>query len=97
MSWDLKFPEPIAVPIGKPLVTLREAGQYIAALPAETHSTEAWLSAMHVLIQAADHAGPIEFARLGIMQALKPKLEPVYRSAGTDPKWSNRYKLVRDR
>jgi hypothetical protein len=97
MSWDSKFPEPIAVPVGKPLVTLREAGQYIAALPAETHSTEAWLSAMHVLIQAADHGGPIEFARLGMMQALQPNSEPLYRSASTEPKWRSRHKLVRDR
>jgi hypothetical protein len=79
------------------LVMLLDAGQDITCLPAETHSTDAGLSAMHVLIQAADHAGPIEFARLGMMQALKPKPEPVYRSAGTEPKWRNRYKLARDR
>jgi hypothetical protein len=90
MSWDLKFPEPIAVPVGKPLETLHDAGQYIASLPSETHSSEAWLSAMHVLIQAADHGGPIEFARLGMIKALFPMGTPVYHSADKDPKWRNR-------
>jgi hypothetical protein len=50
-----------------------------------------------VLIQAADHGGPIEFARLGIMQALFPRGMPVYRTVKKDPVWRNRTKLVRDR
>ncbi|MDB5654417.1 MAG: hypothetical protein JWQ94_2030 [Tardiphaga sp.] len=71
MSWDLKFPEPIATPVGTPLLTLRDAGQYITSLSAETHRTEPWLSAMHLLVQAAYHGGAIEFARLGMMHALQ--------------------------
>jgi hypothetical protein len=42
---------------------------------------------MHVLIQAADHGGPIEFARLGMLQALFPKGTPVYHSVDKDPVW----------
>ncbi|MCU1441731.1 MAG: hypothetical protein JWP85_2728 [Rhodoglobus sp.] len=97
MSWDLKFREPIPVPKGKPLVTLRDAGAYITALPADTHAQPVWQTAMHVLIQTADHGGPMEFARLGMMQALYPKGTPVYRHIDKDPKWRNNYKLVRDR
>lgn len=52
---------------------------------------------MHVLIQAADHFGPIEFARLGMMQALYPKGTPVYHSVDRDTKWRSNYKLVTDR
>ncbi|MGM4886323.1 hypothetical protein [Tardiphaga sp. 11_C7_N12_6] len=52
---------------------------------------------MHVLIQAADHGGPIEFARLGMMQALYPKGTPVYHSVDKDPKWRNHSKLARER
>jgi hypothetical protein len=51
---------------------------------------------MHVLIQAAEYDGPIEFARLGMLQALFPGGTPVYHSVDKDPKWRNRYKLVRD-
>jgi hypothetical protein len=97
MSWDLRFSEPIAVPHGKPLVTLHDAGDYITQLPADQHDHPAWQAAMHVLIQAADHGGPIEFARLGMVQALWPKPEPVYRAASKEPKWRNTYRLARDR
>lgn len=41
MSWDLKFPAPIAVPRGKPLVTLRDAASYITTLPAATQQERA--------------------------------------------------------
>ncbi len=54
-------------------VTLRDAGAYITNLPKSQHDSAPWQNAMHVLIQAADHGGPIEFARLGMMQALYPK------------------------
>lgn len=97
MSWDLEFPEPIAVPGGEVLVTLRDAGAYITSLPLKVHDGKVWQAAMHVLIQAADHRGPIEFARLGMLQALYPKPDPVYHSAKKDPVWRSSYKPVRDR
>ncbi|MDR6658981.1 hypothetical protein J2W51_001523 [Tardiphaga robiniae] len=97
MSWSARFPEPIALPAGGKLTTLEDAGAYITRLPKEKQATKAWQNATHVLIQAADHGAPIEFARLGIMQALWPKGTPVYHSVDKDPKWRNRPKLVRDR
>lgn len=97
MSWSTRFSEPIALPDGGKLVTLQDAGTYITKLPKNIHDSAPWQNAMHVLIQAADHGGPIEFARLGMMQALFPKGEPVYHSVKKDPVWRNRTKLVRDR
>jgi hypothetical protein len=97
VSWSIRFPEPIALPDGGKLVTLKDAGAYITQLPKKTQATTAWQNAAHVLIQAADHGGPIEFARLGMRQALFPKGEPVYHSQKKDPVWRNRTKLVRDR
>lgn len=97
MSWSARFAEPIALPAGGKLTTLKDAGAYITKLPKETQAAAVWQNATHVLIQAADHGGPIEFARLGMMQALFPKGEPVYRSRKKDPVWRNRTKLVRDR
>jgi hypothetical protein len=73
MSWDLRFRAPIAVPRGMPLVTLRDAATHITNLPAETQQEQAWQNAVHVLLQAADYGGPVEFARLGMVQALYPK------------------------
>ena len=97
MPWSTRFLEPIALPNGGKLATLQDAGSYITNLPKRTQATTAWQTAAHVLIQAADHDGPIEFARLGMQQALFPKGEPVYRSAKKDPVWRNRNNLARDR
>jgi hypothetical protein len=96
MSWDLPFSHPIPLPDGGTLNRLL-AGAYISALPKNVHDAKEWQSAMHCLLQAADHGGPIEFARLGMMQALYPKGTPVYRHVDKAPKWRNNYKLVRDR
>lgn len=96
MSWDLKFLEPIAVPGRRPLVTLRDAATYITGLPKETQQELAWQSAVHVLLEAADNRGPMEFARLGMMQALQPRAA-VYDSGRKAPKWGNTRKLARER
>ena len=93
MSWSTRFSDPIALPDGGKLAT----GEYITRLPKQTHDATPWQNAMHVLIQAAEYDGPIEFARLGMLQALFPKGTPVYHSVDKDPKWRNRYKPVRDR
>lgn len=97
MPWSTPFPSPIVLPAGGAIVTLRDAGAYIMKLPKAQHDSAPWQSAMHVLIQAADHGGPIEFARIGLLQALFPNGTPVYHSVDKDPKWRNRTKLVRDR
>ena len=80
MSWDALFDEPIRLPSGKLLMTLRDAGEYIASLPAKIHAQPKWQTAMSVLIAAAE-GGPTMFARIGLMQAIMPRVEPVY-----DPK-----------
>jgi hypothetical protein len=90
MSWDIHFPNPIFTSQGKALVTLRDAATYITKLPKAEHDTPAWQTAIQVLMQAADNYGPIEFARLGMEQALHPKGAPGYRSVKKDPKWRNR-------
>ncbi len=94
MPWSTPFPSPIVLPDGGEIVTLRDAGAYIMKLPKAQHDSAAWQSAMQVLIQAADHGGPIEFARIGMLQALFPKGTPVYRSVD---KGRNRTKLAKDR
>lgn len=70
MSWDARFDPPIALPEGGALTTLREAGDYIAALPAAEQHHPKVQAAAHVLIQAADHGGPMIFARMGVSAML---------------------------
>ncbi|WP_441242513.1 hypothetical protein [Tardiphaga sp. 768_D3_N2_1] len=96
MSWSARFPDPIALPDGGKLATLQDAGTYITGLPKQAYETPPWQNAMHVLIQAAEYDGPIEFARLGMLQALFPKGTPVYRAVDKAPKWRNNRNLARD-
>jgi hypothetical protein len=95
-GWNAHFREPILTPKGALLITLRDAGDYITRLPKAEHDTKAWQTAMHCLLQAADSGGPTDFARMGMMQALYPKGQPVYDTSRKDPHWGRR-KLVRDR
>jgi hypothetical protein len=95
-GWYSHFPEPILTPKGDLLVTLRDAGAYITRLSKTQYDRPAWQNAMHVLIQTAERGDPVESARLGMMQALYPKDESVYRARNTDPHRGRR-KLVRDR
>ena len=97
MSWDIEFPDPVPVPSGRPLVTLRDAGDYITKLPKSQHDALPWQTAMRCLLQAAVDGGPLLHASVGMMQALYPKGETVYRPHSTEPKWRSRHKLVRDR
>lgn len=69
-DWDRQFREPIELPDGNVLVSLRDAGSYITKLPKSEYDAKEWQTAMHVLIEAADHGGPVSFARLGMAQAL---------------------------
>jgi hypothetical protein len=93
MSWDQQFSEPIELPNGKKLVTLRDAALYITKLPKAEHDAEEWLAAMEALLLVAEHDGPTMFARIGVMLALNhskpaPKDEPHRKRAKA-------YKIVR--
>jgi hypothetical protein len=42
MSWDQQFFDPIELPKGKKLITLREAATYITKLPKAEHDAAEW-------------------------------------------------------
>jgi hypothetical protein len=58
------------LPGRKPLVTLRDAAQYITKLPKAEHDAEEWQAAMEALLLVAEHDGPTMLARIGVMRAL---------------------------
>ena len=93
MSWDQQFFDPIMLPSGRKLVTLRDAALYITKLPKAEHDAEEWQAAMQALLLAAEHDGPTMFARIGMMQALhrhRPKAAPAVRR-----KRAKTYRIVR--
>ena len=74
-DWSRKFDEPIPLPNGKRIATLRDAATYITKLSKTEHDTPEWQAAMEVLILVAEHNGPTMFARIGVMRALNRNVD----------------------
>lgn len=90
MSWDQRFFDPIELPGRKPLVTLRDAAQYIG-LPKAERELSRWETAIELLMLVGDHGGDPMMARIAMMQALqleKPVTTPRQKRAKV-------YKIVR--
>jgi hypothetical protein len=69
-GWSRPFDDPIALPGGRALVTLRDAATYITDLPKAEHDAAAWQAAMEALLLVVEQNGPTMFARIAMMQAL---------------------------
>ena len=95
MSWSRRFDDPIALPSGRNLITLQDAGNYITKLPKTVHEAAEWQAAMEALILVATLGGPTMFARIGVMRALNRRVERVFNPNRKDPHWGRR-KLRRD-
>jgi hypothetical protein len=96
VPWDQQFYDPIELPKGKKLVTLRDAAQYIIKLPKAERDADEWQAAMEALILVAEHNGPTMFARIGVMRAINRHVERVFTTDRKDSHWGHR-KLARDR
>jgi hypothetical protein len=94
-DWSRAFDEPIPLPKGKTLITLRDAAPYITNLPKAEHDADEWRAAMEALLLVAEHDGPRMFARIGVMRALNRPAERVFNPDRKDTHWGKR-KLARD-
>ena len=94
-DWTRKFDEPIPVPKGRRLVTLRDAGDYVAKLSKAKYMTAEWQAAMFALMLVVDLNGPTMMARIGIMRALNRNVVREFNSSRKDTRWRKR-KLKRD-
>jgi len=57
LSWDRTFDDPIILPDGRELVTLRDAGRYITGLPKAKQRKPQWVLATKLLLSAAESGG----------------------------------------
>ncbi|WP_038967211.1 hypothetical protein [Bradyrhizobium diazoefficiens] len=85
-GWGRPFEEPIEVD-GRSLATLREAGEYIAALPKREHDAPEWRGAMEALLLVVERGGPTMFARIGVMRALNRHYDAELNPNGKEPHW----------
>jgi hypothetical protein len=76
MPWSTPFDDPIDLPNGRKLVTLRDATTHITKLPKAEHTAPEWQAAMQALI-LAEKGGPTMLPRIGVMRALNRHVERV--------------------
>lgn len=70
MAWLKQFIDPIILPDGRKVLTLRDAAEYITALPKAEHDAADWQVAMEALLLVAERDGPEMLARIAVMKAL---------------------------
>ena len=70
MVWFKRFYDPIILPDGRELDTLRDAVHFITELPKVEHDTAEWQLAMEALLLVAEPDGPEMLARIAVMKAL---------------------------
>ena len=68
--WARPFDDPVLLPAGRELVTLRDAADYIMKLPVTEQDPEEWQTAIGCLIGAAEGRDFMMHARIGVLRAL---------------------------
>ena len=86
-GWSREFEEPVALPDGRKLVVLRDAANYITALPAKDVALPEWQAAIEALILVVELGGPTMFARIGVMRALNHGHVREFNPSGKEHHW----------
>lgn len=96
-GWSRPFDEPIKLPDGGKISTLQQAVAYLAnESPTAEHEMREVQAAAHCVTEAAENNGRMEFARIGMMQAINRHLPQVFNPSRKEPHWGKK-KLARDR
>jgi hypothetical protein len=96
VPWSRAFEDPIPLPRGRQLITLKDAAGYIKKLPKAERDLPEWQAAIEALLMAAEDRGPLMHARIGMLRALNRNVERVFNPDRKDTQWAKR-KLARDR
>jgi hypothetical protein len=70
-GWSREFDDPIVLPEGEKLRTLRDAATDVTGLPKKEAALPEWQAAIEALMLVAERGGPTMFARIG-MESSKP-------------------------
>ena len=94
LPWSTPFEDPIPLPRGRSLVTLKHAADYITKLPKSESDLQEWQTAIEVLMLCSRSGDPM-LARIGVMKALNRGVERVFNPDCKGTHWGKR-KLKRD-
>ena len=67
MAWFTRFSDPIILPDGRELLTLRDAAEYITSLPKAEHDAADGQVAMETLLLVAERDEPEMLARIAVI------------------------------
>jgi hypothetical protein len=88
VSWDSRFEEPIVLPYGIRLASLRAAIIHlVVTVPKAERSMPAVRRAADMLTNAAEHGGSIELARTATLQAINRHAERAVNPDRKDAPW----------
>jgi hypothetical protein len=97
MSWSNRFDEPIELPDGRKLRTLKEAIAWLAKdIPKSEHTLPKVQAAARMVTEAAENNGPMIFARIGVVKAINRHRAKEFDTSRKPHHWGKR-KLRRDR
>ena len=83
-GWGRHFDDEMALPDGRALRTLRDAGEYVTRLPKAEQAKQHWQTAAHELIIAAERGGILMLAEIAVRRALAhDRPEPPARKKAT--------------
>ena len=77
MPWSTSFEDPIILPDGRKLLTLKDAADYVTTLPKSESDLPEWQTAIEVLMLCSRGGDPM-LARIGVMKALNRHVERVF-------------------
>jgi hypothetical protein len=95
MPWSTPLDDPIPLPKGRQLVTLKDAADYIQSLPKTDQKAEQWQTAIHCLIGAVEGRDFLMHARIGVVRALNRHVVRQFNPDRKETHWGKR-KLKRD-
>jgi hypothetical protein len=95
-KWVREFEDPIPLPRGRMLVTLKNAAAYIMKLSKADRELPEWQAAGEALIMAAEGRGPLLHARVGMLRAINRNDVREFNADRKDTHWGKR-KLARER
>jgi hypothetical protein len=96
VSWDSRFAQPIELPGGVRLASLREAIVHLVnTIPSSERGVPVVLTAAELITSAAERGGPIEFARIATLRAINRNVVREFNPDRKETHWGKR-KLKRD-
>jgi hypothetical protein len=94
VPWSIAFEDPIVLPDGRQLLTLKDAADYVTELPKEQSDLAHWQVVVEALLLCS-RDGPPMLARIAFMKALDRNVVIPFNSDAEKHHWRKR-KLKRD-